>query len=137
MFFTDQEGIIGNSFTSIWPLEIPFSWSLLHTPNSQSPPRAPNVDLDNLLHPQQRYIYVGPRMTNAAEARWQGNTQEIKVGMLIATPADENDLGHQFWIGKVLEVLMHENQNKIKSTLRCIGTTLRARMHLQASIHWR
>ena len=36
--------------------------------------------------------------------------------MLIATPADENDLGHQFWIGKVLEVLMHENQNKIKTT---------------------
>ena len=36
--------------------------------------------------------------------------------MLIATPADENELGHQFWIGKVLEVLMHENQNKIKTT---------------------
>ena len=28
----------------------------------------------------------------------------------------ENDLRHQFWIGKVLDVVMHENQNKIKST---------------------
>ena len=53
MFFTDQELIIGNSFTGIWPLEIPFSWSVLHTPNSQSPPRAPNAELDNLIHPQQ------------------------------------------------------------------------------------
>ena len=51
MFFTDQERIIGNSFTGIWPLEIPFFWSLLHTPNSQSPPCAPNEDLDKLLHP--------------------------------------------------------------------------------------
>ena len=37
MFFSDQEGIIDNSFTGIWPLEIPFSWFVLHTPNSQSP----------------------------------------------------------------------------------------------------
>ena len=55
-------------------------------------------------------------MTKAAEARWQGNTQVIKVGMLIATTTDDNDLGHQFWIGKVLDVVMHENQNQIKST---------------------
>ena len=31
-------------------------------------------------------------MTKAAEARWQGNTQEIKVGMLIATPADYREV---------------------------------------------
>ena len=80
----DQEGIIDNSFTGIWPLQIPFTWCIQHTPNSQSPPCEPNPDLDNLLHPPQRDIYVGPRMTKAAEARWQGNTQEIKVGMLIA-----------------------------------------------------
>ena len=72
----------------------------------------------------------------AAEARWQGNTQELKVEMLIATPVDENDLGHQLWIGKVLDMVMHKNQHQIKST-PCIGTTLNARMHLQASIHWR
>ena len=93
MFFSNQEGIIDNSFTDIWPLQIPFSWSVLHTPNAQSLPRAPTVDLDNLLYAQQRDIYVGLRMTKAVEARWQGNTQEIKVGMLIATPVDENDLG--------------------------------------------
>ena len=52
-------------------------------------------------------------MTKVAESRWQGNTQEIKVGMLIARPADENDLGHQFWIEKVLDVVMHEVVDKI------------------------
>ena len=36
--------------------------------------------------------------------------------MLVTTLADENDLEHRFWIGKVLDVVMHENQNKIKST---------------------
>ena len=116
MFFTDQEGIIENYFNGIWPLQVPFTWFVQHTPNSQTSPRATNVDLDNLLHPQQRHIYVGPRMTKAAEARWQGDTQEIKVGMLIATPADDNDMGHQFWIGKVLDVVLHENQSHIKST---------------------
>ena len=50
-------------------------------------------------------------MTKAVETRWQGNTQEIKVGILIATPIDDNDLGHQFWIGKVLDVVMHEYHN--------------------------
>ena len=55
-------------------------------------------------------------MTKVAKARWQGNTQEIKVGILISTPVDENDPLHQFWIGKVLDKVMHENQNKIKST---------------------
>ena len=41
--------------------------------------------------------------------------QELKVGMLIATPADDNELGHQFWIGKVLDVVMHDNQNQMQS----------------------
>ena len=41
--------------------------------------------------------------------------QELKVSMLIATPADDNELGHQFWIGKVLDVVMHENQSQIQS----------------------
>ena len=113
LFFIDQQGIIDNSFTGVWPLQLPFTWSVHHTPSLQSPTREPNAELDNLLHPQQRDIYVGPRMTKAVEARWQRNTQEIKVGMLITTPIHENDLGHQFCIGKVLDVVMHENQNKI------------------------
>ena len=36
--------------------------------------------------------------------------------MLITTLANDNDLGHQFLIGNVLDVVMHENQNQIKST---------------------
>ena len=35
--------------------------------------------------------------------------------MLIALPIDDNELGHQFWIGKVLDVVMHDNQNEIQS----------------------
>ena len=85
LFFIDQQGIIDNSLSGVWPLQLPFTWSVHHTPSSQSPTRAPNVEIDNLLHPQQMDMYVGPRMTKAAEAHWQGNTQEIKVGMLIAT----------------------------------------------------
>ena len=35
--------------------------------------------------------------------------------MLIAKPVDENSHGHQFWIGKILEVLMHVIEHTIKS----------------------
>ena len=80
MFFSDQQEMIDNSFTGIWPLQIPFTLSIQHMPNSQSPPRAPNAVIDNVLHLQQRDIYVGQRMTKAAEARWQGNTQEKRSG---------------------------------------------------------
>ena len=54
-------------------------------------------------------------MTKVVEAGWQGNMQEFAARMLIATPADDNKLSHQFWIGKILEVLMHETENRIKS----------------------
>ena len=90
---------------------MPFMWSIQHPHGSQSPLYAPNVNLDSLLHPQQRDIYVGPRTKKVAKARWQGNLQEVKVGMLISTPTEDNDLGQQFWIGKVLDVVMHKNQN--------------------------
>ena len=70
---------------------------------------------DSLVHPQQRDIYVRPRMTKAIESRWQGNLQELKVGMLIATPTNNNDPGYQFWIGKVVDVVMHESISLIKS----------------------
>ena len=112
LFFSDQQGINDNSFTSNWSLQIPFTWSIQHSPSSQTPPHGPNANLENLLHPQQRDIYAGSRMTKATNsARWQGKLQEMKVGMLIATPTDDNDLGDQFWIGKVLDVVMDENQN--------------------------
>ena len=70
-------------------------WSVQHLPSSQTPPHAPNVDLDDLLHPQQRDINVGLRMTKEVEARWQGNLQEMMVEMLIDTPTYDNNLGHQ------------------------------------------
>ena len=41
------------------------------------------------------------------ELRWQGNLQELKMGILIATHVDGHDLGYQFGIGKVLDVMMH------------------------------
>ena len=49
------------------------------------------------------------------EARWQGNLQEIEAGMLIATPVEDNELGHQFWIGKILDMVLHDIGNTIKS----------------------
>ena len=57
LFFIDQQGIIDNSFSGVWPLQLPFTWTVHHTPSSQSPTRAPNAELDNLLHPQQRDIH--------------------------------------------------------------------------------
>ena len=96
----------------IVPEEMPIQHSC---GSSQWPLHVPHPDLDRLFHPQQRDIYVGSTMTKAAKARWQGNLQEVKVGMLIATPADDNGLGHQFWIGKVLDVGMHENEYQNKS----------------------
>ena len=53
-------------------------------------------------------------MNKTAKTKWQENLQELKVGMLIATLADDNELGHKFWIGKVLDMVIHENQNQIK-----------------------
>ena len=57
---------------------------------NNTPYQPNNAINDSLVHPQQRDIYVGPRMTKATEARWQGNLQELAVGMLIATPIDKN-----------------------------------------------
>ena len=100
-FFSDQKGIIDNCVSGDnWSLETQFTWSLQHG--------RVNNTADQPHNAQQRDIYVGPRMIKAVEARWQGNLQELAAGMLIATPANENSHGHQFWIGKILEVLMHE-----------------------------
>ena len=116
VFFSDQKGIIDNSVSGDnWTLETPFTWSLQYDRVNNTLEQPAHAINDNLVHPQQRDIYVGPRMTKAAEARWQGNLQELAVGMLIATPADENSHGHQFWLGKILEVLMNEIEKTIKS----------------------
>ena len=41
--------------------------------------------------------------------------QDIKVGTLIATLTDDDDLGHPFWIAKVLELIKDEPHNKFLS----------------------
>ena len=65
-----------------------------------------------MIHPQQRDIYVRPRLSKDVEARWCGDLQDIEVGTLIATLADGDDLGHPFWIAKVLEFIKVEPHNK-------------------------
>ena len=53
-------------------------------------------ELNNLVRPRQRDIYVGPRLSHVAKARWQGNLYELRVGMLVATLARGDKLGHPF-----------------------------------------
>ena len=69
VFFNDQEEIVDNCIVSTLIVQIPFTLSIQHSRDSQTPLLAPNAINDNLLHPQQRDIYVGPRMTKATEAR--------------------------------------------------------------------
>ena len=59
-------------------------------------------ELGKLVHPEQRDIYVGPQMSRQTETRWQDNLQELQVGSMIATLADGDELGHPFWIAKVI-----------------------------------
>ena len=34
LFIIDQQEIIDNSFSGVWPLQLPFTWSVHHTPIS-------------------------------------------------------------------------------------------------------
>ena len=115
MFFAYQQEVIENCVVGNWNLQMPFTWFIQQFVGSQLSYPTPNAIDDSFVHPQQREIYVGQRMTKAVECRWQGNLQELKVGMLIATPVDNDHLGHQFWIAKVVDVVMHESISLIKS----------------------
>ena len=96
-FLVIKKGIIDNCVSGDnWSLEMQFTWSLQHDRVNNTPDQPNNAINDNLVHPQQRDIYVGPRVNKAVEARWQGNLQELAAGMLIATLANENSHGHQF-----------------------------------------
>ena len=112
-FFLDQYKIIDFLLEDQWPITSPFTWLFSISPTLCSHP--PSHELAKLIHPQQRDIYVGPRMSKEAEARWRGDLQDIKVGTLIATLADGDDLGHPFWIAKVLELIKDEPRNKLLS----------------------
>ena len=58
---------------------------------------------------------VRPRISCTAEARWQGDLHELRVGMLVATLAQDDELSHPFWIAKILEIMKDEEGNQVKS----------------------
>ena len=74
-----------------------------------------NMALNNLVHPQQRDVYVGPRTSHTIQARWQGNLHELQVGMLVVTLAGDNEFDHPFWVAKILEIMKNEKSNQLKS----------------------
>ena len=74
-----------------------------------------NSDLNNLVRPRQRDIYVGPRISRAAEARWQDNVHELQVGMMVATLAVGDEMGHPFWIVKITDIIKDEVGNQVTS----------------------
>ncbi len=114
VFFHDQHKIINSFLEGHWPLTIPFTWTFGKTyPTLCSDPLLD--ELGRLIHPQQRDIYVGPRMSRETEARWHGNLQEISVGSLIVTLVDDDELGHPFWIAKVIELIKDESQTLLLS----------------------
>jgi hypothetical protein len=114
IFFLDQQKIIDFCLHDSWPISMPFSWNLGSKNLSEFSDTLPD-ELAKLIRPNQRDIYVGPKMSKEAEARWRGNLQEIEVGMLIATLAEDDELGHPFWIAKVLKVSRSEADNKLLS----------------------
>jgi hypothetical protein len=94
-FFLDQQKIIDFCLHDSWPISMPFSWSL-GSKNLSEFSDTLSDELAKLIRPDKRDIYVRPKMSKEAEARWRGNLQEIEVGMLIATLAEDDELGHSF-----------------------------------------
>mgnify|MGYP006889210851 FL=1 len=58
---------------------------------------------------------MGSRISHTAEARCQDNLHELQVGMFVATLARDDEFGHPFWIAKILERMMDEQGNQVKS----------------------
>ena len=90
--------ILTNYTIGYWPLQNPFIWNVgvpsrVFMNHNQS---LDNIELGNLVRRQLRDIYVGPRVSCIAAARWQGNLQELQVGMLIVMLAGDNELVHPF-----------------------------------------
>ena len=102
-FFNHQHTILDNHFARYWPLQNPFTWnigvpSMVSTTHYQS---LDNTELNNLVRPQHRDIYVEPKTSHIEKARWQANLHDLQVGMLVATLAGGDELGHPFWIAKI------------------------------------
>ena len=60
---------------------------------------------------------MGPRISCVAKARWQRNLHELQVGMLVATLARGDELGHPFWICKITEIIEDKQGNKVISNV--------------------
>ena len=73
-----------------------------------------NSDLNNLVRPRQRDIYVGPRISCAAEARWQGSVHELQVGMMVATLAGADEMGIPFGLRKLTILLKMTSAIKLR-----------------------
>ena len=61
------------------------------------------------------YIYVGSRISRAAKARWQGNVHELQVGVMVATLAGGDEMGHPFWIAKITDIIKDELSKQVMS----------------------
>ena len=137
-FFNHQHTILLNHLVGSWPLQFQFNWnigapSLVTTTNLQS---LDNSDLNNLVRPRQTDIYVGPRISRAVEARWQGNVHELQVGMMVATLAGGDEMGHPFGLRK-LPILLKMNSAIKLRLLWFIGFIPLPHMHLLGSSLWR
>ena len=78
-FFNHQHMILDNHFAGYWPLQNQFE-SNIGGPSMASTTRLQrldNLELNNLVRPQQRDIYMGPGLSHVVEARWQGNLHEL------------------------------------------------------------
>ena len=53
-------------------------------------------------------MYLGARRSHQRREElnkmWAGSIQDLKVGSMIATLAQDDPLGHPFWIAKVIEI---------------------------------
>ena len=58
---------------------------------------------------------MGPRIPCVVEARWQGNLYELQVGMMVTTLAGGDEMGHPFWIAKIIDIIKDELNNQVMS----------------------
>ena len=98
VFFNHQHTILDNHFGGYWPLQNHFEWNIGGPSMTSTTHLQPldNLELNHLIRPHQRDIYVGPRFLHVAEVKWQGNLHELEVGMLVATLAGGDKLGDSF-----------------------------------------
>lgn len=74
-------------------------------------------ELERLVHGETREAYVGARKTTQRRQQekemWEGNVNELIVGVMIAVLASDDESGCPFWIAKVIKI--HEENQRIHS----------------------